>query len=259
MITIKKKLILTVTLILILSLSVSAAAATVHTVQRGETLWQISQRYGTTVKALAEANSLSNVNLIYAGQKLDIPSGGTKFYTVRRGDTLWLISQRHNTTLTALLAVNNIPNPNHIEVGQFIRIPPASGGTVADRSRGSFSAAELDLFARLVHSEAAGEPFVGQVAVAASVLNRVSSSRYPNTLTGVINQVVNGYYQYSPVLDGRINLPANDSARRAVQEAINGSDPSQGATGFYNPRKTSNQWVRNQPVTTVIGNHVFFR
>ncbi len=131
--------------------------------------------------------------------------------------------------------------------------PPAQTGT----SR--LTAAELDLFARLVHAEAAGEPFEGQVAVAASVLNRVRSPLYPNTLSAVINQVVNGHYQYSPVLDGRINLPANESARRAVQEALNGRDPSLGALGFFNPRKTNNQWVRSRPVTVTIGQHVFFR
>lgn len=122
-----------------------------------------------------------------------------------------------------------------------------------------FTAAELDLFARLVHAEAAGEPFEGQVAVAASVLNRIRSPLFPNTLSAVIHQVVNGHYQYSPVLDGRINLPANESARRAVQEALNGRDPSLGATGFFNPRKTNNQWVRSRPVTVTIGQHVFIR
>ncbi|MBS3948056.1 MAG: cell wall hydrolase [Dethiobacter sp.] len=123
----------------------------------------------------------------------------------------------------------------------------------------NFSPAELDLFARLVHSEAAGEPFEGQVAVAASVLNRIRSPLYPNTLSAVIFQVVGGFYQYSPVLDGRINLPANESARRAVQEALTGRDPSLGALGFYNPRKTNNQWVRAQQPTVTIGQHIFFR
>ena len=122
-----------------------------------------------------------------------------------------------------------------------------------------YTPAELELLARLVHAEAGGEPFVGQVAVAASVLNRVNSPKFPNTLPGVINQVVNGCYQYSPVLDGRINRPASDSARRAIEEALNGSDPSGGATGFYNPRKTSNWWVRTRPVVCVIGQHIFFR
>lgn len=137
--------------------------------------------------------------------------------------------------------------------------PPVAQPATNPQSAFRFTPAELDLFARLVHSEAAGEPFEGQVAVAASVLNRIRSPLYPNTLTAVINQVVNGHYQYSPVLDGRINLPANESARRAVQEALSGRDPSRGALGFFNPRKTNNQWVRSRPVTVTIGQHVFIR
>ncbi|MCW3489952.1 cell wall hydrolase [Dethiobacter alkaliphilus] len=123
----------------------------------------------------------------------------------------------------------------------------------------NFTAEEMDLFARIVHAEAEGESFEGQVAVAAAILNRVRSDRYPNTMTGVVYQVEGGYYQYSPVLDGRINRPAGESAKRAAQEALDGNDPSWGATGFYNPAKTSNQWVRQQPVTRTIGGHVFFR
>ncbi|NLZ38116.1 MAG: spore cortex-lytic enzyme [Firmicutes bacterium] len=121
------------------------------------------------------------------------------------------------------------------------------------------TAADFDLFARLVHAESAGEPFEGQVAVAATVLNRLKSDLYPNTISGIIYQVESGRYQYSPVLDGRINLPAGESAKRAVREALKGWDPSAGATGFYNPAKTSNAWVRSHPVTTTIGSHVFFK
>lgn len=271
--TIRKILMAAAALFLVLSLTVPAAAVTVHTVRQGEALWQISQTYRTTVaapapasaSASASANKIKNVNQIDGGQRLNIAQSGTTFYTVRPGDTLWNISQRHNTTVAALLAADTtIVNDHYIEVGQVIRIPGGSGGSggsipAASRASASFSASELDLFARLVHAEASGEPFTGQVAVAASVLNRMKSPRYPNTLSGVIHQVAGGIHQYSPVRDGRIRLPAGDSARRAVQEAIRGSDPSLGATGFYNPRKTNNQWVRSRPVTTVIGSHVFFR
>ncbi|MBS4022580.1 MAG: cell wall hydrolase [Dethiobacter sp.] len=123
----------------------------------------------------------------------------------------------------------------------------------------NFTSEEIDLFARLVHAEAAGEPYEGKVAVAASVLNRLRSSRYPNTLRGVIYQISGGRYQYSPVLDGRINRSAGSGALKAVEDAINGWDPTNGASGFFNPRKTSNQWVRSQPVTRTIGRHVFFK
>ncbi|UNC92738.1 cell wall hydrolase [Candidatus Contubernalis alkaliaceticus] len=122
-----------------------------------------------------------------------------------------------------------------------------------------YSASDLDLLARLVRAEAGGESYLGQVAVAATVLNRVKSSQYPNTIRGVIYQVSGGYIQYCPVRNGTINQPANASTRRAVEEAINGSDPSKGALSFYNPRYTSNAWILSRPRTTVIGNHVFVR
>ncbi|HOB86255.1 MAG TPA: LysM peptidoglycan-binding domain-containing protein [Bacillota bacterium] len=238
----------------------SAAAQQRYTVQWGDTVWLISQRFGTTVEAISKANNLWNCNLIYPGQTLIIPGSGSasgRQYQVVAGDTLWLISQRCGISLASLIAANNLSNPHLIYPGQLLNIPgPVS---LPPTSGLQLSAADLDLFARLVHAEAAGEPYLGQVAVAASVLNRVKSPLYPNTVRQVILQVVNGYYQYSPVQDGRINLPAGASAHRAVQEALNGSDPSLGATGFYNPAKTSNWWVRSRPVTTVIGNHVFFK
>ncbi|NLK09013.1 MAG: hypothetical protein GX316_10020 [Firmicutes bacterium] len=132
---------------------------------------------------------------------------------------------------------------------------------------------ELNLFARLVYAEAAGEPEIGQIAVAASVLNRVLSPDYPNTLEGVIREVtvVNGvgYYQYSPLLDGRINeIDRLDANRRqqayadcmkVIFAALSGQDPSRGATGFFNPDKVAmDSWVRDQPPSVKIGNHQFF-
>lgn len=130
--------------------------------------------------------------------------------------------------------------------------------SVTIRLRTFWSQTQLQELAQLVMAEAEGEPYKGKVAVAASVLNRVYDSRYPDTLHEVIFQVVDGHYQYSPVLDGRIyNTPTQD-CWNAVHDALAGWDPSLGATGFYNPAKTSNQWVRQQPVTVRIGNHVFF-
>ena len=116
----------------------------------------------------------------------------------------------------------------------------------------------MDLLARLVTAESDGEPLIGQVAVAATILNRLRDPLYPKTIPGIIYEVDNGCYQYSPVLDGRINQPASASAYRAVQSAYSGWDPSNGANGFYNPAKTTNQWVSSQPETAIIGNHIFF-
>jgi len=232
-------------------------AASTYVVRPGDTIWLISQRHDTTVDAIVQANRLTNPDHIMVGQELIIP-GGAVLHVVRPGETLWTISQQYNTTVTAVARENGINQPDYVEVGARLRIPAGTdwGGSSAGHS---YSAADLDLLARLVHAEAGAEPYSGQVAVAATVLNRIRSARYPNTLPGVIYQVTNGYYQYSPVMDGRINLAANQTARKAVQEALNGWDPSQGATGFYNPAKATNAWVRQQPVTTVIGNHIFFR
>lgn len=251
-------------LLLFLGLSIlawgpAAEAAVSHRVAPGDTLWLISQRYNTTVAALSSANNLSGTT-IYPGQVLNVP---VRVHTVQRGDTMWLIAQRYGVSLPALLSANRNVSPTNIYPGQRINIPanssPALPSREGSRVEHNFSQQEIDLFARLVHSEAAGEPYVGQVAVAASVLNRIRSSIYPNTLRGVVYQVSYGYYQYSPVLDGRINLPADRTAYQAVYDALAGWDPSRGALGFYNPRKTANQWVRQQTVTTIIGNHVFFR
>ncbi len=233
-------------------------AATTHRVASGDTLWLVSQRYNTTVAALQTANGISG-SMIYPGQVLSIPP---KTHTVQQGDTMWLISQRYGLQLSELISANPGISSTLIYPGQKITLPGLSASATSTPSAPSghqYTQQEIDLLARLVHSEAAGEPYVGQVAVAASVLNRIRSSIYPNTVRGVVYQVAYGYYQYSPVLDGRINLPANRTAYQAVYDALGGRDPSNNALGFYNPRKTSNQWVRQQTVTTVIGNHIFFR
>lgn len=125
--------------------------------------------------------------------------------------------------------------------------------------RWDFTEEEMDIFARLVHAEAKGESYRGKVAVAAAVLNRIESDVYPDDLKSVIFQVDSGYYQFSPVLDGSIWQTPDEEAYQAVEDAIDGEDPSKGAISFYNPRKTGNRWVRQQTVTTVIGNHVFFK
>lgn len=183
-------------------------------------------------------------------------------HQVVSGENLSILAQRYNTTVAELVSANGIANPSLIYPGQILSIPSGAApgsAPLSSRQGRIYGTGELDLFARLVHSEASGEPYVGQVAVAATILNRVESPSYPNTIAGVIYQVVGRHYQYSPVLDGRINLPANQTAYQAVRDALEGWDPSNGALGFYNPRKTANQWVRRQQVTTVIGNHVFFR
>jgi spore germination cell wall hydrolase CwlJ-like protein len=121
-----------------------------------------------------------------------------------------------------------------------------------------YNAEDLELLARLVHAEAQGEPYKGKVAVAATVLNRVKNPDYPDTIRGVIYQNYYGF-QYCPVRNGRINRPADEEARKAAKEALEGNDPTNGALSFYNPSKSSNIWIGNRPRFKTIGNHVFVK
>jgi len=112
---------------------------------------------------------------------------------------------------------------------------------------------DANLLARCVNGEARGEPFEGQVAVAAVIINRMSDPAYPKTIADIIYQP----QAFSSVDDGQINLPPSASALRAAEEAINGSDPSGGAEFFFNPAKTSNRYIRSRPTIKQIGNHIF--
>ncbi len=113
---------------------------------------------------------------------------------------------------------------------------------------------ELYWLAKGVHAEARGEPFRGQVAVAAVILNRVESSQFPDSVYPVIFQK----NQFTSVRDGQIYLEANDTAYRAAKTALQGEDPSQGALYFYNPQTARHQsWFQTRQVTVEIGNHVF--
>lgn len=133
-----------------------------------------------------------------------------------------------------------------------LRVQSSSRG-----SNGRVSQRDIELLARLVYAEARGESYIGQVAVAATVLNRLKDPNYPKTISEIIYQIVDGYYQYSPVLDGQINMAPDETARKATMDALSGYDPTGGATTFFNPGKTQDQWVRSRPYSTTIGSHVF--
>lgn len=114
---------------------------------------------------------------------------------------------------------------------------------------------ELQLLARCVNGEARGEPYAGQVAVAAVILNRVKHPSFPNTISGVIYQKG----AFTATIDGQINVPisADSSVYKACRDAMNGWDPTGGAIYYYNPRKTTNQWIYSREVVKIIGNHRF--
>ncbi len=125
--------------------------------------------------------------------------------------------------------------------------------TSSSSSSSSSNSSNLNLLARLVYGEARGEPYTGQVAVAAVVLNRVKSSSFPNTISGVIYQ--SGAFDV--VKDGQINLTPNETAKKAAQDALNGWDPSYGAIYYFNPSTATNKWIWSRPMTVTIGRHRF--
>ena len=128
-------------------------------------------------------------------------------------------------------------------------ITDTSSGNVTS----SYSNADINLLARLIYGEARGESYVGQVAVGAVVMNRIKSSSFPNTMSGVIYQS----YAFTAVADGQINLTPNATAKKAAQDAINGWDPSYGALYYYNPATATSSWIFSRKTTVTIGNHVF--
>ncbi|MBO7326771.1 MAG: spore cortex-lytic enzyme [Clostridia bacterium] len=123
----------------------------------------------------------------------------------------------------------------------------------ATSSSGGISSSDLNLLARVIYGEARGEPYTGQVAVAAVVLNRVKSASFPNTIAGVIYQ--SGAFDC--VADGQINLTPNATAKNAAQDALNGWDPTYGCLYYYNPKTATNKWMLSRPVKLSIGNHAF--
>lgn len=141
-------------------------------------------------------------------------------------------------------------NPDGVAGAQTLS---ALGIGSSNSGQGQFSSSDVDLLARIISAEARGEPYTGQVAVGAVIMNRIAHPSFPNTLSGVIYQPG----AFSCLNDGGVNAPVADSAYRAARDCINGWDPSGGAIYYYNPDKSTNQWIFSRKVITVIGKHRF--
>lgn len=129
----------------------------------------------------------------------------------------------------------------------------SSSSSSSSSSISNVSSSNLNLLSRVVYGEARGESYTGQVAVAAVVLNRVKSSSFPNTISGVVYQ--SGAFDC--VSDGQINLAPDETAKRAAQDALNGWDPTYGAIYYFNPATATNKWIWSRPMTVTIGKHRF--
>lgn len=117
----------------------------------------------------------------------------------------------------------------------------------------NYTSSDLYLLAKCIYAEARGESYTGQVAVGAVVLNRVASSQFPNTVSGVIYQ----RHAFTAVSDGQINLEPDKTAMNAAQDAMNGWDPTYGCLYYYNPAVATSSWIFGRQTVTTIGKHVF--
>ncbi|MED4462904.1 spore cortex-lytic enzyme [Metabacillus fastidiosus] len=127
--------------------------------------------------------------------------------------------------------------------------------TAAANVPGGYSQNDIQLMANAVYGEARGESYVGQVAIAAVILNRVNSPTFPNTVAGVIFEP----RAFTAVADGQIYLTPNDQAKKAVIDALNGFDPTGNATYYFNPATATSGWVWGRPQIKQIGKHIFCR
>lgn len=126
-------------------------------------------------------------------------------------------------------------------------------GLAENDSYGGYSSSDYELLARIISAESRGEPYMGQVAVGAVVLNRIEHPSFPDTLSGVVYQKG----AFSCLYDGQFWENIEDSAYKAANDAINGLDPSGGAIYYYNPVKSTNKWIFSRPIITTIGDHRF--
>lgn len=171
-------------------------------------------------------------------------------YTVKRGDTLYKVAQKTGLTVNDIRQRTGLYR-NHLRIGQRLIIPSVT----RRRATRTTASGNLNLLARVIHGEAAAEPYVGKVAVGSVVMNRIQNPRFPKTIAGVVYQP----HAFESVTNGIVNRPANGESLRAAVDAISGWDPSGGALYFFNPAKTNNAWIWARSIITQIGRHVFAR
>lgn len=149
-------------------------------------------------------------------------------------------SQQNQSTGTADNGTNNQNNNANAEP-TAVNVPQG------------YSQNDIQLMSNAVNGEARGEPYVGQVAVAAVILNRVESATFPNSVSGVVFEP----RAFTAVADGQIWLTPNETSKKAVMDAINGWDPSGNATYYFNPETATSDWIWSRPQIKKIGKHIF--
>lgn len=220
-----------------------------YTVQKGDTLFKISQKYNISLLNLRRANNIYT-NYIYTGQVLEIPLPPAAQPDSANNDTQETAAPAAQETAHEPDASAIIEEPAAVQSSE-----PAQPEEVQAPAL-TYSAEELDLLARLIMAETEGQPYEAKVAVGSVVINRVESGLFASSISGVINQNINGYYQFTPVENGWINRAANEECIRAAKEALSGVDTTNGAL-FYYDDSTTNQWILSKTVSVKHGNMIY--
>ncbi len=126
-------------------------------------------------------------------------------------------------------------------------------GASSSSGANGYTSSDVYLLAKAIYAEGRGEPYVGQVAIGAVIMNRIRSAAFPNSVSGVVYQKG----AFTAVDDGQINLTPNETALKAARDAMNGWDPTGGALYYYNPAVATSSWIFDRQTITVIGKHVF--
>ena len=150
-------------------------------------------------------------------------------------------------------AIKNFQRDKGLVVDGIVGPKTLSALGLSTTTSSTYSSADITLLAKCIYAEARGEPYTGQVAVAAVVLNRVKSASFPNTISGVIYQP----YAFTSVNDGQINLTPNQSAYNAAKDAMNGWDPTYGCLYYFNPATATSKWIWSRQIVVKIGKHNF--
>jgi N-acetylmuramoyl-L-alanine amidase len=171
-------------------------------------------------------------------------------YRVVKGDSLYEIARFFGTIVAALMEINELKTTT-IGVNQVLLVPDNGakeypvGLWLTDQ--------EVQWIAQMIHAEARGEPYLGQVAVGAVIINRVKSPKFPNTVKDVLFQ--DGAFQ--PIRNGTFYQAASEQAYRAALEALNGHDPTNGALFFFNPSISKDRFMHSRTPAITIGQHRF--
>jgi Cell wall hydrolyses involved in spore germination len=251
-------------------------------VQRGETLWGLAQSHHTTVDEIVKLNNVKNLDIIREGESLCVPNrvvkdkpekskniivshntvnlpwwvNALRGYFVQQKSTIQTYEIFVNQETADPPLINTLPDDiaavNKPTVQKTASVGPES--QVLSRSLGySVSKEDVELLTRVIHGEARGENFEGQVAVGAVVLNRLKDPRFPKTIRAVVYQ--SG--AFTAVDDKQIQLDPNDQSYKAAEAALSGQDPTDGALFYFNERLATDRWIKSRSVVKRIGNHTF--